>query len=140
MAKKYYSYKETHRTVKGVKQKLCTRCIKWKGESEFSIDRGTKDGLSIWCRDCSRDYARKLHSKDKPHAKKRLRYEESHRTSRCVKEKLCGDCKKWKKENMFHINRRSKVGLHWRCKECECKYVRKRYEQKKKGARRIGQG
>ncbi len=136
MTKKYYRHKEAHRTVKGVKQKLCTKCIKWKGESEFRIDRATKDGLNIWCKDCSRDYERKLRRKDKKHVKKVLRYEETHRTVRGVKQKLCSCCKLWKKESLFHRHRRLKDGLQWRCKECESEYARERWEQIRGSGRR----
>jgi hypothetical protein len=136
MTKKYYKYKETHRKVKGVQQKLCTKCIKWKGESEFHIERARIDGLSRLCRECNRAYERAWHRRGKKHIKKVLTYEESHRTVRGVKQKLCGDCKVWKKESLFHTNRRSKDELHWRCKVCECKYCRKRYEQIKKAGRK----
>ncbi len=136
MTKKYYRYEETHRTVKGAKQKCCTRCFKWKGESEFPIDRATKDGLNIWCRDCSRDYKRQRHIEGRKHVKEVLKYEQSHRTVRGVKQKLCCRCKKWKGENQYYISRRSNDGLQWQCKECESKYTRKRYEQIAKTGRR----
>ena len=136
MTKKYYRYKETHRTVKGVKEKLCTKCIKWKGKSDFHTERARKDGLSRLCRECYRAYERAIYRKDKEHVRERLKYEESHRTVRGVKQKLCSRCKLWKKESLFHRNRRLKDGLQWWCKECESKYVRKRYERIRKGARK----
>jgi len=136
MKRKPRRYEETHRTVNGRKQKLCIGCRKWKGESTFRINRATKDGLTLQCRDCGRDYERKLYRKDKKHVKKVLRYEESHRTVRGVKQKLCSSCKLWKKESLYHRNGRLKDGLHWRCKECESKYARKRYERIRKGGRR----
>ena len=136
MSKKYYSYKETHRTVKSVKQKLCTKCVEWKGESEFHIERARIDGLSRLCRECNRAYERAWYRRGKKDVKKVLRYEESHRTVRGVKQKLCCSCKKWKGENQYCRSRRSNDGLQWRCKVCECKYVRKRYEQIRKAGRR----
>ncbi len=131
MTKKCYRYEETHRTVKGVKEKLCTKCIKWKGKSDFRTERARKDGLSRLCRECYRAYERAIYRKDKEHVRERLKYEESHRTVRGVKQKLCSTCKLWKKESLYHIKRRSKDGLVWQCKEC----ARKRYERIRKPGR-----
>ena len=131
MTKRYYSYEETHRTVKGVKQKLCTKCMNWKGESEFRKESARKDGLSRLCRECYSAYGRAMYRKDKKHVRERLKYEESHRTVRGVKQKLCCTCKQWKKESLFHIERGSKDGLNWQCKEC----AHKRYERIRKPGR-----
>ena len=64
--------------------------------------------------------------------KKRFRYEECHRVVNGTKQKLCCRCKQWKKGSLFHINRRSKDGLNWQCKEC----AHKRYEQVRKTGRK----
>jgi hypothetical protein len=48
-----YRYEESHRTVSGVKQKRCSRCTKWKAESEFYKERSRKDGLQVRCKKCS---------------------------------------------------------------------------------------
>ncbi len=45
-------YDERHRVVKGTKEKLCSKCRKWKGESQFYKNRGSKDGLAGWCSKC----------------------------------------------------------------------------------------
>jgi len=66
---------------------------------------------------------------------KRFRYEECHRVVNGTKEKLCAKCRKWKGESQFFKSRSSKDGLQWPCKECESKYVRKRYERIRKGGR-----
>ena len=129
MSKKCYSYEETHRTVKGVKHKLCVKCNKWKGKSEFRREPARKDGLRRLCRECDRARERAIYRKDKKHVRERLRYEESHRTFRGVKQKLCSLCKEWIDESHFHRDRRSRDGLDPRCKECKSKYVRKRYER-----------
>ena len=63
---------------------------------------------------------------------KRFRYEECRRVVNGTKQKLCCRCKLWKKESLFHRNRRSRDGLQWQCKECQSK----RLERKRKGARR----
>ena len=136
MTKRYYKYEETHRTVNGRKQKLCTRCKKWKEESEFNKDRNYKDGLANRCRDCDRTYDRERYRKGKKDVKERLRYEQSHRIVNGIKQKLCCRCKQWKKESLFHRNRRSKDGLQWKCKECESKYARKCYNRIRKTGRK----
>jgi hypothetical protein len=134
MTKRYYKYGETHRTVKGRKQKYCTKCKKWKGESEFGVDRAKRDGLNIRCKDCYKAYTRALHKKYTKGKKTRayLRYEACHRIVRGIKEKLCSRCKQWKYESDFYRHRRLKDGLSLRCRECESK----RLGRKTKGGRR----
>jgi len=51
--KQYYRYEECHRVVDGVKQKRCRRCKSWKAESDFYKRRSNKDGLAVWCKECS---------------------------------------------------------------------------------------
>ena len=64
--------------------------------------------------------------------RKESKYEQCHRVVKGTREKLCGECRKWKAESQFCKNRRLKDGLQWRCKECESKYTRKRYKRIKK--------
>ena len=134
MTKRYYKYEETHRTVKGRKQKRCTKCKRWKEESEFCKNRARKDGLKIYCKGCNNAYSLRRRRKNRKGKKARvyLRFEDRHRVIRGLKEKLCSRCKKWKYYSDFHKNRRSKDGLSLGCKECESK----RYERIKKGARK----
>ena len=61
--KKYYRYEERHRVVDGVKQKRCSRCKKWKDESEFHKSRREKNGLAVWCKECSNKATNKAHKK-----------------------------------------------------------------------------
>ncbi len=132
MAKRYYSYEETHHTFKGVKQKRCTKCKRWKEENEFGKDRARKDGLKIYCKGCNKAYALKLRRKNGKAVREYLSYEDRHRTIRGFKEKLCSRCKQWKYESEFYKNGRSKDGLSFCCKECQSK----RLERNRKGGRR----
>ena len=116
--KKHYSYEECHRVVKGVKEKRCTKCKKWKDESEFSKQRTSKDGLRPWCKKCEREYTRKYYGIDGKPVKKYYRYEESHRVVNGTKEKRCPRCRKWKAESKYYKRHRSKDGLMGWCKEC----------------------
>jgi hypothetical protein len=50
--KKRFRYDECHRVVNGVREKLCRKCRKWNGESQFSKNRSSKDGLVGWCKKC----------------------------------------------------------------------------------------
>jgi hypothetical protein len=116
--RKYYGYKQSHRTVKGVKQKRCTICERWKAESEFHKDRARTDGLKIRCKECNRTYEIELKRKRGRHARDYLRFEERHRTVSGVKQKLCTRCKQWKDESVFYKSRSGKDGLSDRCKKC----------------------
>ncbi len=51
--KKYSNYEDLHRVVEGVKQKRCARCKKWTAESKFYKHLRHKDGLAVWCKECS---------------------------------------------------------------------------------------
>ncbi|HCO95942.1 MAG TPA: hypothetical protein DIU00_18725 [Phycisphaerales bacterium] len=132
MTKRYYKCEETHHTFNGVKQKRCTKCKKWKDESEFGKDRARKDGLKIYCKGCNKAYALKRRRKIKKAVREYFRYEDRHRVIRGVKEKLCSSCKQWKYESQFYRNRRLKDGLELQCKECDSK----RYERNRKAGRR----
>jgi hypothetical protein len=56
---KRFRYEEGHRVVGGVKKKRCSRCKRWKAESEFYKRRKYKDGLDTWCKKCICEAARK---------------------------------------------------------------------------------
>ncbi len=51
-ARKNLRYEKRHRVVNRIKQKRCSRCKKWKAESEFYKDRLRKDGLQFQCKKC----------------------------------------------------------------------------------------
>jgi len=57
--KKYLLYEDCHRIVKGIRQKLCTKCRRWKSENEFYKDKLRKDGLMGRCKKCSYKTAKK---------------------------------------------------------------------------------
>jgi len=134
MTKKYYKCEETHQTFNGVKHKRCTKCKRWKEESEFCKDRARKDGLRIYCNGCNNAYVLRHSRRNRKGKKARvyLRFEDRHRVIRGFKEKLCSHCKKWKYQSEFHRYRPSKDGLSFWCKEC----VRKSYERIRKTDRR----
>lgn len=127
MTKRYYKHGETHRKVRGRKQKYCTKCKKWKGESEFGTDRAKRDGLNIRCKDCYKAYTRALCRKYRKGKKARvyLRFEGRHRVVKGVKEKLCSKCRKWKKESEYYKNRSNKDGLSALCNKCSYKPAKK---------------
>jgi hypothetical protein len=116
----YLRFEQRHRIVDGVREKCCSKCGKWKkeSESEFFKDRSIKDGLSQWCRKCSY----------KPIKKKfriYLKFAECHRTVNGIKEKYCKKCKKWKRESEYYTSRSNKDGLKGWCKDCSYKPVKK---------------
>jgi len=78
MTKRYYKYEETHQTFNGVKHKRCTKCKRWKEESEFCKNRARKEGLKIYCKGCNNAYSLKLRRKNRKGKKARvyLRFED----------------------------------------------------------------
>jgi hypothetical protein len=51
-------YEDRHRVVKGIRQKLCSKCNRWKNETAFYKDGLARDGLNGWCRKCVCEAAR----------------------------------------------------------------------------------
>ncbi len=134
--KKYNNYKDLHRVARGVKQKRCGKCKELKDESEFRKNRSRKDGFCVWCKKCSRNYARKRYLENSKHFRRYLRYEESHRTNDGMKQKRCSKCKKWKDESKFGKFRYSKDGLNYACKDCRRTYAREHNTKEGKGLKK----
>ena len=57
--KVYLRFKDRHRVIKSVKQKLCTKCGKWKKEIEYYKSSSEKDGLMSRCKKCTYKPAKK---------------------------------------------------------------------------------
>ena len=49
----YIRFKDRHRTVNRVKQKLCTTCGEWKELNEYYKNSAARDGLMGRCRECT---------------------------------------------------------------------------------------
>ena len=61
--KKYLRYEERHQVIDGVKQKRCSKCKKWKAESDFYKTRQHKDGLAVSCKECANKATNKARKK-----------------------------------------------------------------------------
>lgn len=65
--------------------KRCTKCGIEKDESEFNRDRGRKDGLFSWCRECANAQSRKWHHENWVHSMEVKKvYESSHAEERAA--------------------------------------------------------
>ncbi|MBN2594176.1 MAG: hypothetical protein JXA81_11770 [Sedimentisphaerales bacterium] len=62
-AKRSKTHEQQHRTVDGVRQKLCQKCKEWKPESKFHKNSSSKDGLAGSCKTCKNNAARKCRSR-----------------------------------------------------------------------------
>ena len=98
--------------------KQCSKCKKWKHESEFGIHRCRKDGLRYYCKKCECEAAHKYYDPKRKRIGTYTTYKQRHRLVNGLKQKRCGRCKKWKAESEFYKNRRHKDGLAYRCKDC----------------------
>lgn len=135
MTKRYYKYAETHRTVRGRKQKYCTKCNLWKAEREFSRDRAKRDGLKSRCKDCDTAYAREPRWR-KRNIREYLRFEQRHRIVNGVRQKLCSRCKQWENESDFYRDGGAKDGLASRCRKCDTRPCRRHRGQDRRVTRR----
>ena len=121
----YLRFEDRHRVIRGFKEKLCSRCKKWKDESLFHGNRRSKDGIQWKCKECERKYARKRYNRIRKTGRTNLRYEDRHRIVKGIKQKYCRNCKRWKKESDFYKDRSEKGDLMDRCKKCSYKPVKK---------------
>ena len=117
---------------KQAKMKRCSKCGKLKEGGEFSKHPTHKDGLTYWCRECTRKYGRLRYGKNQSSVKKYYRYEQNHRVVDGVRQKRCYRCRKWKAESLYYKRRRSKDGLYVWCKECANKATNKARRQRKR--------
>jgi chromosome segregation ATPase len=58
-ARRSKTHEHQHRTVDGVRKKLCRKCKEWKPESEFHKNSSSKDGLAGSCKICKNIEAKK---------------------------------------------------------------------------------
>jgi len=130
--REYLRYEYRHRVIRGLKEKLCSKCRQWKYYSDFSKNRRAKDGLAFKCKECER----KSTSHKRKSSVRYLSYEDRHRTVNGIKQKFCRKCGKWKAEDEFYKNKPARDGLDSQCKECVYKATRKSYKRKRKRARR----
>lgn len=49
----YLKFEQRHRIVNGRREKQCSKCGKWKKETEYHKQKSARDGLSGWCKGCS---------------------------------------------------------------------------------------
>ena len=132
MAKRYYSYEQSHRTVNGVKKKRCTKCKKWKDEIKFGKRSTYRDGLNSWCKNCMREYMRERYKKAGKGLKQYYRYEECHRVVDGEEQKRCLKCKRWKTGSEFYKIRRHRDGLAVWCKKCSDKATNESRRKRKR--------
>jgi hypothetical protein len=98
--------------------KQCTKCKNMKSENKFCQRKRNKDGLSCWCKECESTYARERYDRMRNRQRRYLRFEDRHRVTGGVKQKICSRCKKWRPEAKFYKKLRHKDGLSVWCKEC----------------------
>jgi len=79
--------------------KVCRRCKERKPNSEFYKNKRTPDGLSIWCKTCTKVYGVKSYN---THREKKIKYARSWR--RANPEKVKAFRKRWQKANPKKIH------------------------------------
>lgn len=86
--------------------KKCTKCMEEKEESEFSKNKGERDGLNYWCKKCVRE--------------KKKSYIENNFTGGVsdITHKTCSKCKEVKSIDSFGLQRSNKDGYSSWCKDC----------------------
>jgi hypothetical protein len=94
--------------------KICYRCNTEKAAPDFYENKGNRDGLSNFCKKCTKEGSKK--NKDKNRNRQNVAAANSKRCPRCKIEKPAYD---------FYPNKGNKDGLFSWCKKCEVIYRRK---------------
>lgn len=102
--------------------KQCADCKESKPVNSFYKQKGTKDGLTSYCKVC--------HKKRYGHKKKPKR--ELDNGPLVGKEKKCPRCKEVKDYSLYHVDKRKKTGRMAACKTCLNKQKRDRYKSDEK--------
>lgn len=97
-----------------VSGKVCTKCGEWKVLGEFGVDKREKDGHKTWCRVCKNAYEAYRKSPEFVSSKAVVP------VSSVLK--FCPKCEKIKPDSDFYIDRRSKEGHDYMCKDCRRAY------------------
>ena len=88
------------------KTKVCSKCGKGKGYSEFHVDRYKLSGRCSCCKECAKDIRRKKHPPAKPLVIPQEGY------------KFCTGCGEEKPFKDFSKDRSTKTGLRSKCRDC----------------------
>ena len=110
LAQKELMNKRKDRIIEYPDEKSCTRCKETKLISEFSKNKLTKDGLSLYCKLC-----RRLNDNDKD---KKEKAENNIISINELTIKKCSKCNVEKSLIGFKINRKSQDNMSHMCIEC----------------------
>jgi hypothetical protein len=122
-----------------MKGKVCTTCQIWKEADCFHKDKGKKDGLKNYCRDCYKNkiysynssggtekrkpYIKNNKEKRKPYVKKGYKPPKPHIVKNNIMGKECGQCNEWRPLTEYHKFSRMPDGLELYCKVCRKKML-----------------
>lgn len=117
--------------------KICTKCRAAKDYSDFSKSKKTKDGLSVWCKQCHTQYY--VNNKEKILARQKIKYkidmqnpiEREKRRERCTRARLNNPkstrkaVAAWKKNNRECANTHDEIeklisANNNKCYYCKC--------------------
>lgn len=121
--------------------KTCTKCKIEKDSSEFSKDKGKRDGLSCWCKSCQKTDKEKNKLRNQQYQKEydarrresRLKYPKIYYEDHSAEGlKYCVRCQKLKSFNEFHKAKSGRFGLSSICKNCQQLYDKERYATKER--------
>lgn len=110
-------------------EKECAHCHEVKPLGDFYAHKGKPDGLTSYCKPCSRERRRKWAAANPQKVrqsdanKKALNRAKWSGGRIGVAEKRCGKCKETKASGEFHHNAETSDGLHWWCKLCRGRWV-----------------
>ena len=115
--------------------KTCTKCKRELDTSNFYKDKGSKDGLSCWCKQCQSQYRKdnidKILKREREYEKTRQRPTKRpaeyfiDRSNENLK--YCVRCHVFKDFGEFNKDKNGKYGLSSWCRQCQSEYDKERY-------------
>lgn len=112
-----------------MKTKLCRKCFKEKDSKEFYIRERNSDGLSSYCRKCSRkivlDWRKENPNKRKAHQAVATAL----KNKLIIKPNCCQKCNRECYVVAHHPDYRSPLKIEWLCDSCHVKahWINKKY-------------
>lgn len=101
--------------------KVCPDCNINKHSSNYYIKKDAIDKLSYRCKECRKNYNKRLYQK----------YRENNKNGPNVNAKKCPKCNEVKTSEEFFYKKASKSGLSQYCKDCTREYVNTRTKERR---------
>lgn len=103
-----------------INYKCCAGCKETLAQTEFNMERRSKDGLQSRCKNC-------IKKSRKERVARYIQYRKDYKLN--ITRKICSTCDKVKPMSEFQRKKRTFDGREGRCKECKKEYRKRKKNQ-----------